>query len=98
MQEREIERLVVKAASRIGYSSRKLQWLGRIGAPDRVFGKPGRFLFIEFKQKGKKPTKLQNDEIEFLRSSGCEVYVCDSVESAMTVLNMIPNRYHGDLI
>ena len=103
MQEREIERLAVKQAKKAGWESRKLSWIGVSGAPDRLFARRetptrvGRIVFIEFKQLGKKPTLLQADEIKFLKESGAEVYVCDSVESAMEALG-INKRYNGDVI
>ena len=53
MAEYYIEDNVVAAAEADGWFSRKLQWVGRDGAPDRLFVKLGRVVFIEFKDKDK---------------------------------------------
>lgn len=63
-----------------GWLVRKLSWIGRRGAPDRLFMKGGRALFIEFKATGEKPDPLQVREIERMRKAGMEVHVIDDIE------------------
>jgi hypothetical protein len=55
--------------------------------PDRIFIKAGHVVFIEFKAPGKKPTPLQAQTIRKLKDAGCEVWVCDNVESAIDALS-----------
>jgi len=80
MLESYVERKVCDYAKRRGWLVRKLQWIGRHGAPDRVFVKSGRIVFVEFKAPGRKPTKNQEQEIARLRREGCEVHVVDDIE------------------
>lgn len=90
-------------AERLGYKIiRKLQWIGRRGAPDKFLARPfrrpcphcgtrGRVLLIEFKRKGMKPDGQQEREIERLIAAGVEVYVIDEYEHAERVLDAGPS-------
>lgn len=80
MLESAIERRVQKYAEERGWLVRKLTWIGRTGAPDRLYMRRGRFVFAEFKQAGKKPDPKQAREHERLRAAGAEVVVIDSIE------------------
>lgn len=51
----------------------------RRGVPDRMFMFNGRVMFIEFKQRGRKTTPLQNFTIETIRAQGIDVHVIDNV-------------------
>nr|WP_042294007.1 VRR-NUC domain-containing protein [Candidatus Arthromitus sp. SFB-mouse-NL] len=52
---------------------------GFVGIPDRLILLPGgRMFFVEFKQKGKKPRKIQSFIHDKLRSLGFRVYVIDN--------------------
>lgn len=58
--EAKIERTVCKEAREQGWIVRKLAFLDCRGAPDRIFGKDGRCLLIEFKSgPGVPPTTQQ---------------------------------------
>ena len=96
MQERYIEKKVCAFAKANGWTHRKLQWIGRSGAPDRVFIKNGRVIFVEFKQLGKKPSPNQKIEISVLREAGAEVHVCDDIETGKRILSSFRNT--SDLI
>ncbi len=51
---------------------------GFVGIPDRLILLPGgRMFFVEFKQKGKKPRKIQSFIHDKLKSLGFRVYVID---------------------
>lgn len=80
---------VVKRAEKAGWFVRKVAWPGRIGAPDRVFIKGGRTVWIEFKAPGKAPRLSQELEHERMRSAGAEVHWCDSVHDALTILGAL---------
>lgn len=77
--ESKIEKAVCEYAEEQGYLVRKLQWIGRRGAPDRFFtSRAGRVSFmIEFKAPGEMLGPDQAREIEKLRDSGFTVFVCD---------------------
>lgn len=87
MREEAVELPAVRRAERTGWLSRKLQWIGRVGAPDRFFARCGRIVLIEFKAPGKTPRRSQTLEHDRLRAAGIEVYVCDTVEDALKVLD-----------
>lgn len=82
----QIENAVVKAAKADGYKVRKVCWFGGRNAPDRLFMKPGRGFFIEFKASGELPRPGQEREIARMRAAGFEVYVVDSVEDGLALL------------
>lgn len=98
MQERLIERKLVKYATATGWLSRKLSWIGRHSAPDRLFIGFGSILFVELKQKNKKPTPSQAREHELLRAAGARVYVIDSVADGIALLDRWRLRNSDDLI
>lgn len=82
-----IEMPVVKAAEKAGYFVRKVSWVGRRSAPDRVFSRRDRgTVWIEFKRPGERPTTAQSLEHERMRSAGMEVHYCDSIDDAMRLL------------
>ena len=87
-----IENTVVKHAKKTGWKQRKLGWIGRHGAPDRVFFKGGVLLFVEFKQRGKKPTPNQEKEIGELRDEGMLVFVIDNIEAGIALLDSYRSR------
>lgn len=74
-----LRRRVLETGGRI----RKLSWIGRRGAPDRLIWWPGPLLaFVELKAPGKKPTPQQEREHERLRADGFTVLVVDSLKGA----------------
>jgi hypothetical protein len=83
-----VEMPVVRRAEKAGWMVRKVQWIGRIGAPDRLFIKGGRHVWIEFKDKGKVPRKSQELEHDRLRAAGAEIYYCDSAIEALRILGL----------
>ena len=84
--EDEIEQDVVDIAEQHDWVARKLQWVGRKGAPDQAFFGYGRCVIIEFKAPGKVPTGQQKKELKRLQDRYSEVYVCDSREAALDIL------------
>lgn len=81
MIEGDVELTVIDFARRKGWICRKVKWIGRNGAPDRVFGKDGRpQIWVEFKKPGKKPNLQQKREHKRLRAYGFNIYVIDNVE------------------
>lgn len=80
-RESQIEKAVVDHAENLGWLIRKVKWIGRRAAPDRVFFKAGRTIWVEFKRPGEKPRLLQEREHTRMRDAGCEVHVIDDVRA-----------------
>lgn len=69
---------------------RKVQWIGRVGAPDRLFARKDRgTVYIEFKAPLKEPNRLQREEHREMIAAGIEVHVCDNVHDALTILWLV---------
>lgn len=81
MNERDIERHLVKLAKANGWLVRKVRWVGHNGAPDRVLMAPGILVWVELKAPGKRPTMLQQAEHARMRAMGQTVMVIDSKEA-----------------
>ncbi|HDZ73520.1 MAG TPA: VRR-NUC domain-containing protein [Aurantimonas coralicida] len=92
-----IERRVVKFGERLGYVVRKVQWVARKGAPDRVFMGSGFTLWIEFKQLGVKPEPHQAKEHMRMRSAGQLVFVIDNIADGEALLRRYA-RDHADVL
>ena len=87
MAETHIESPVVARAEAAGYFVRKVMWVGRKGAPDRLFARADRGqVYIEFKAPNKPARKLQIEEHKRMRAAGIETHVCDSVDEALRIL------------
>lgn len=90
--EAKIEKHLVDGVKARGGLVRKLRWIGRRGAADRLVVWPQGhhrnweahspdIHFVELKAPGKKPEDLQEREIARLRGMGCVVLVLDSIEA-----------------
>lgn len=99
MLESAVENPVVKRAERAGYFVRKVQWVGRIGAPDRLFARKDRGqVYIEFKAPGEEPRRSQKEEHKEMRQAGIEVHVCDNVQDALRILWLLPGSNGGPVV
>lgn len=85
MRERVIEQKVCAAATANGWLAFKWQSPQNRGVPDRIFIREGRFIAVEFKAPGKRPSKLQQHVHEHLRKEGVEVHVIDSIEDGIAL-------------
>lgn len=90
MLESPIEKYVCDEAEKSGWYVRKLVFQGRRNAPDRLFVKDGRVVFIEFKRPGKAPRKGQVREAQLLASAGAEVHYTDNPIGAFNILGVKP--------
>lgn len=85
--ESKVEKHLKKEVEASGGKVRKLKWIGKSGAPDRLMWWPRKgteplaYALIELKAKGKPPTKIQEIEHAALREDGWTVIVADSVEA-----------------
>lgn len=87
MRESEIETYLVLRVKGMGGEVRKVRWVGRNGAPDRLVMLPDRpALWIELKAPGEKPRPHQVREHERMRRMGQVVAVVDSLDGVDEVL------------
>ena len=98
MRESLIEKHLVKRVKELGGEVRKVQWIGRRGAPDRLVMLPwqawaGRgamntalTIWVELKATGVKPEAHQLREHERMRKMGQRVVVIDSIEGVEELL------------
>lgn len=91
IRESDIEKYLVKRVKALGGEVRKVKWIGRRGAPDRIvmfyhpmFG--GLTFWIELKAPGEKVKPHQAREHDRMRAMGQRVVVVDSFERADEVL------------
>lgn len=75
-KEADLERRFVRRCERAGATVRKLAWLGRKGAPDRVVLLPGRRIaFVELKRGSRgRFSPEQKAELTLLRALGFPVF------------------------
>jgi hypothetical protein len=95
MRESTVEQHLVKRVKALGGEVRKVQWIGRRGAPDRVVMLPystdwalrgwehrgGRCVWVELKRPGKDAEDHQAREHARMRKMGQMVVVLDSIEA-----------------
>ena len=76
---------------------RKVQWQGRVGAPDWLVMMCGGALFVETKATGARPRKSQLVEFGRIeRASGIPVLVIDRAEDALGIVNALLYRSEGN--
>lgn len=91
IRESQIEKYLVAQVKALGGEVRKVRWIGRRNAPDRVVFRPSFVsirealaahppIWVELKAPGKKPTSGQLREHERMRGMGQRVEVIDSFE------------------
>ena len=86
--EAQVELYVCNLAKKHGWENRKVSWVGRRGAHDRVFFGHGRCVWIEFKKLGAEPEGQQAREIARLKALYPEIYVSDNVRDALRLLGI----------
>lgn len=79
MREATIESYLVRRVVEMGGETRKVQWLGRNGAPDRLVMLQGRTVWVEVKAPGRKCQPHQLREHARMRRLGQRVEVVDSL-------------------
>ncbi len=81
MQEKDIEKYLVKRVKEMGGKAYKWVSPGNDGVPDRIVFFFGMTVLVELKAPGKKPTPLQIAKHKELAKLGQKVLVLDSKES-----------------
>jgi hypothetical protein len=88
VRERDIERALVKAVKAKGGEVRKLAWIGRRAAPDRLVKLPDKEpVFVELKAPGGRLSRLQEVEHRRLRAIGLRVEVVWKMDQIEGVLS-----------
>lgn len=101
MRERDIEKHLVARVKAMGGEVRKVQWIGRRGAPDRLVMLPASWMgrrtsgfwdsptpiWVELKAPGVKPESYQLREHERMRKMGQRVVVIDSIAGVEELLS-----------
>jgi hypothetical protein len=95
MRERDIEEYLVKRVSAMGGEVRKVKWIGRRGAPDRLVMLSGvrdgvfnsNTTWVELKAPGEKAKPHQVREHQRMRAMGQCVVVIDSLEGVEGLLS-----------
>lgn len=87
--EKVIERRVSEAARARGWATYKFTSPGNRAVPDRLFLRNGDAFFIEFKRRHKLPSLAQQREHDKIRARGFAVFVVDSVECGLALLDRI---------
>lgn len=82
MLEKDLEKKFREMVKKAGGRALKFTSPGNSGVPDRLVVLPGgRIGFVELKQTGKTPTKLQELQMARLKALGCTVCVLDREEN-----------------
>jgi len=79
IRESKVEAYFVKRVSEIGGKTRKIKYIGRKDAPDRVVYFNGCW-FSELKRPGKKARSSQEREHDLMRKHGVKIYVISTFE------------------
>lgn len=99
LRESDIEKYLVKRVKELGGECRKIQFIGRPGAPDRLVMLPPRWadagvaadprstIWVELKAPGKKAEPHQMREHARMRKMGQRVVVIDSLAGVDEVLS-----------
>jgi hypothetical protein len=91
-RERDIEQHLVQRVKALGGEVRKVQWIGRRGAPDRLVMLPPSSAprdcttWVELKAPGVKPEPHQLREHTRMHRMGQRVVVIDSIEGVEALL------------
>lgn len=88
MVEKVVEDEMIEIAQRHGWVVRKLSWIGRRSAMDRVFFGKGRAVFMEFKDVGEPLSPKQKLEFDRLLKLYPDICVVDNVDDALRVLGI----------
>ena len=96
MRERDIEQYLVKRVKAMGGEVRKVQWIGRRGAPDRLvmlpdyrtgFAQAAETIWVELKAPGKVAEPHQLREHKRMQAMGQHVVVIDSLAGVEALLS-----------
>jgi hypothetical protein len=81
IRESVVEKHLVSRIASLGGMTRKLKWVGKRGAPDRLVILHGHVYFIELKRPKGTPDPLQVLELARINNHGGTAITLDSVEA-----------------
>ena len=91
--EKKLEKKCTDHAQKRGWLAYKLSYVGRRGAPDKLFISPqGAVLFIEFKTPTGPVSDLQQIALDKLHTRKVHCAVCRTFEGFKSVLDKIEGR------
>jgi 3-mercaptopyruvate sulfurtransferase SseA len=82
-----VQNPIISHAKQNGWFVRRVQWIGRHGAPDLVLIKGGVTLWFEAKREGKDAEIHQQREHARMRTRGALVYVIDRADEGCRILD-----------
>lgn len=88
IKENIIENHLIHVVKNIGGFSRKIKWIGRRDAPDRVVFFNGVW-FVELKRPNSTARSSQVREHSRMRQHGAAVFVIDTIEKVEDFINVI---------
>lgn len=88
MKERDISRYLNKRVAQLGGEVRRVKWIGRNGAPDKLVLLPGWHFFVEEKRPGKDATDAQKRERDRLLRAGVRVFLFSTPEEIDSALGI----------
>lgn len=89
LRERDIERYLKKQIKGAGLEIRKVKWIGRAHAPDRLVLGKGISMWIEVKKPGEKARAGQVREHQRMLDAGLHVMVLDSYEGVDDLIRWV---------
>ena len=90
--EGQIESYLVRKAKEFGYFQRKTVSQSNAGFPDRVVIGNGYTVFVELKSPVGKPSELQKSTIREMRRNGAIVYIINSKEDCLKLLECMRDK------
>lgn len=85
-RESDIEDYLVRSVRSAGGEIRKVQWIGRRGAPDRRIMLPWRRVWVELKAPGERLEEHQAREHKRMKAMGEDAIVIDSYDAVDELL------------
>ena len=89
MTEQAIQSKILVYLKSRGYYARKVVTSNHAGVPDILACVKGRFIGIEVKKAGEKPSVLQNHNIDLITMSGGIAFVAYSVDDVKKQLDIL---------
>ena len=98
MLERDVEKYLVRRVKMLGGEVRKVKWIGRRGAPDRLVMLPNVSFWAELKRPGERPRPEQMREHDRMREAGNIVLVLDTPTQIDFYLGSLTRRQVSDAL
>jgi len=89
MLERKVSAYLNKRVKELGGEIRRVQWIGRRNAPDKLVMLPGAHAYVEEKRTGADAEAAQKREHQRMAKAGMWVRVVDSVEDVDRLLSRL---------